>query len=258
MKAINMKKMEIVTLFNSTMNDKDEYRLMNIGYADLKASKEVGGSEELKALIRERIEELFNGDILEYFDSVDVTDEDVDYCIKELAIGHASNIAGEDFYWGDAEELISDIHKDMHIHRCKECGSTDIEQKYWVNPNTMEVGEWCEEDDCWCNDCEDYSRVYFQKTEDYEQEVADYTEDIRKTIERDPNAAYLMRSDTDEDMEVMVTRFENSTDKLRVMFIQGDQIVQEYNDVTLADAVHHVMRFQHLYNGKVKGNCECK
>jgi len=104
-----MKKIMFVTLFNSALNDKDEYRLMNIAETDLKGSVAIGGSEELKALIRERFEDLFNGDILEYFDSVDVTDEDVDYCINELAIGHASNIAGEDFYWGDAEELIIDI-----------------------------------------------------------------------------------------------------------------------------------------------------
>ncbi len=113
MKAINMKKMEFVTLFNSALNDNEEFRVMNIGSADLNASTQAGGSEELKKLLRERISNFFNGDILGYFsDSREsVTEDDVDYCINELAIGHASNIAGEDFYWGETEEVIHDIHK---------------------------------------------------------------------------------------------------------------------------------------------------
>ena len=105
--------MEIVTLFNSTLGDKEEYRVMVIGSADLNASKQVGGSEELKELLRERINDLFNGDILGYFDDSreSVTKDDVDYCINELAIGHESNIADEDFYWGETEDVIHDIHK---------------------------------------------------------------------------------------------------------------------------------------------------
>lgn len=113
MKARNMKKMEIVTLFNSTLGDKEEYRVVVIGSADLNASKQVGGSEELKKLLREKITDLFNSDIVDYFkDSREsVTEDDVDYCINELAIGHESNIANEDFYWGETEEVIYDIHK---------------------------------------------------------------------------------------------------------------------------------------------------
>lgn len=112
MKPRNMKKMEIVTLFNSALGDKEEYRVMVIGSADLNVSKQVGGSEELKKLLREKINDLFNGDILGCFEDSreSVTEDDVDYCINELAIGHESNIAGEDFYWGETEEVIYDIH----------------------------------------------------------------------------------------------------------------------------------------------------
>lgn len=172
MKAINMKKMEIVTLFNSTLGDKEEYRVMNISSVDLNASKLAGGSEELKELLREKISNLFNGDILGNFnDSRElVTEDDVDYCINELAIGHASNIAGEDFYWGETEEVIHDIHKHAFVIRCKECGSIDIEEKWWVNPNTMEISDNCEEDECWCNECGDHCRKEIVRTEDYERE----------------------------------------------------------------------------------------
>lgn len=40
---------------------------------------------------------------------------------------------------------------------CKECGSKDVEQKFWVNLNTSEIKEECssdEYDDQWCNSCQ--------------------------------------------------------------------------------------------------------
>ncbi|HPC10137.1 MAG TPA: hypothetical protein PLN85_03600 [archaeon] len=41
---------------------------------------------------------------------------------------------------------------------CSECGSEDIEVKTWVNPNTNEIGDVVsnEEEDCWCNDCQEH------------------------------------------------------------------------------------------------------
>ena len=174
-----MKKIMIVTLFNSSLNDKDEYRLMNVNKVVLDESIAANGSKEMKELLRQRIEELFNGDILEYFSdsNMEVTEGDVDYCIDELAKGHASNIAGEDFYWGDEEDLITDLHPYSHVHRCKECGSIDVEQKYWVNPNTMEIGEWCEEDEVWCNHCQEMQPYEVVQRE--ELEVFDGTLGVR-------------------------------------------------------------------------------
>lgn len=251
-----MKKMEIVTLFNSTMNDKEEYRLMNIGSADLNASKQAGGSEELKELLRERITDFFNDDILEYFNESEVlvTEDDVENCICELAQGNASNIAGEDFYWGETEEVIHDIHKYAFVTRCKECGSIEIEEKWWVNPNTMEIGNDCEEDECWCNECRDHCRKESVPTEDYEREVADYKNDIRQTLDRSETSAYAMRSDGDDDTEIWVTRNQSGA---RVMWMEGDKITDEQT-CTFDIAALHVMRFQHLYDGKVKPNCEMK
>jgi hypothetical protein len=37
---------------------------------------------------------------------------------------------------------------------CSNCGSKNIEIKKWVNPNTNEVGTDCEDEYCWCPDCE--------------------------------------------------------------------------------------------------------
>ena len=103
------KKMKMVTLFNSSLDERDEYRMVNVDEKLLKKSKAVGGSDAMKKLVRKAIKDLLNGDILGYFDDQDVTRKDVDYCIDELAKGHASNIAGEDFYWGDAEEVVLEL-----------------------------------------------------------------------------------------------------------------------------------------------------
>ena len=109
-----MKRIFIVTLYNCSSDEKDEYRLLNVTADLLKKSKSEGGSEEMKALLRKRLDELFNEDIVEYFGTDPlgedyVTQEDVDACVAELAKGNSSCIMGEDFYWGDEEDLIVEI-----------------------------------------------------------------------------------------------------------------------------------------------------
>ena len=42
---------------------------------------------------------------------------------------------------------------------CSNCGSDDVEIQAWININTNEVtsiGITNDEDDCWCNKCEDH------------------------------------------------------------------------------------------------------
>lgn len=36
---------------------------------------------------------------------------------------------------------------------CAECGSDDILEKAWFNPNTGENFGWDESDECYCNHC---------------------------------------------------------------------------------------------------------
>lgn len=110
-----MKKIFIVTLFNCSPDGRDEHRLMNVSADVLNKSKSVGGSEEMKALLHKRLEELFNEDIIEYFGTDHVTGEpnvtqaDVDDCVDCLAKGDAAEIFGEDFWWCDEEDLIIEI-----------------------------------------------------------------------------------------------------------------------------------------------------
>lgn len=45
----------------------------------------------------------------------------------------------------------------MAKYVCKCCGSDDIQIRQWVNPNTLEPFEWCDDEnyrDCWCEDCQ--------------------------------------------------------------------------------------------------------
>lgn len=41
---------------------------------------------------------------------------------------------------------------------CSRCGSMDIQIRQWVNPNTDEHHDWCDDDkneECWCEDCQE-------------------------------------------------------------------------------------------------------
>ena len=45
----------------------------------------------------------------------------------------------------------------MTKYVCRCCGSEDIQIRQWINPNTLEPFEWCDDEnyqDCWCEDCQ--------------------------------------------------------------------------------------------------------
>lgn len=45
---------------------------------------------------------------------------------------------------------------------CSECGSSDVEIRRWVNPNTKEIGDRCSdnsEEDNWCKVCNKHVRL---------------------------------------------------------------------------------------------------
>lgn len=140
----------ISVLKNQSLNERDEHIVVILDRDIVTASIEVGGKarEDLKAYLKERIVNFINDADLK------PTDNELEYCVQELSKGHASNIGSEDFWWHTID-MVTSISKPTHVHRCRECGSTNVEQKYWVNPNTMELGAWCEEDEVWCNECEE-------------------------------------------------------------------------------------------------------
>ena len=42
---------------------------------------------------------------------------------------------------------------------CSECGGTNIQVQAWINPNTGQVTDTLESNDCWCEDCEDRTKL---------------------------------------------------------------------------------------------------
>lgn len=42
---------------------------------------------------------------------------------------------------------------------CNNCGSTDVDAQGWVNINTLEFQDWCDDDTNFCNSCEDFVKV---------------------------------------------------------------------------------------------------
>ena len=43
--------------------------------------------------------------------------------------------------------------------KCSECGSTNVEARAWVNCNTLEFIDWCDDGENWCDDCQEYTEV---------------------------------------------------------------------------------------------------
>ena len=52
---------------------------------------------------------------------------------------------------------------DLNTLYCADCGSSEVEMKMWVNPNTDSISDDCsdrlEEEDCWCNNHIGHARL---------------------------------------------------------------------------------------------------
>ena len=60
---------------------------------------------------------------------------------------------------------------------CEECGGTDIQIKAWVDANTLEYQEGCDlgdEDDNWCEDCEEHTNIMHKDEYDKQKEENSY------------------------------------------------------------------------------------
>ncbi len=96
-----MKTIAISIRKNQSLNDRDEYDVITIESKIVNQSIIGKGTEELKKLLKDTIMGFINDE--DFFR--EATDEDIDYCISELAKGHASNIKGEDFWWEETALL---------------------------------------------------------------------------------------------------------------------------------------------------------
>ena len=57
------------------------------------------------------------------------------------------------------------------IVKCKQCGSTDIQVKYWCNPNTLQIIDVSsgEENECWCEKCQEETKCEWIEDDDSKQ-----------------------------------------------------------------------------------------
>ena len=101
-----MKKIIVSILKNKALNEREEYDVLSVGNDVLNESIIGKGTDELKALLKETIIEFINDD------NWNPSDEEVDYCIGELAKGHASNIGAEDFWWEEASAFTKEQEND--------------------------------------------------------------------------------------------------------------------------------------------------
>lgn len=67
-------------------------------------------------------------------------------------------------YEGIATNYCREIWKSKQTRMtlvCTNCGSENVQTKYWINPNTKELFDLIsyDQDDCWCENCQEHHRL---------------------------------------------------------------------------------------------------
>lgn len=67
-------------------------------------------------------------------------------------------------YEGIATNYCREIWKSKQTRMalvCTNCGSENVQTKYWINPNTKEIFDpiSSEDDDCWCENCQEHHKL---------------------------------------------------------------------------------------------------
>ena len=50
-------------------------------------------------------------------------------------------------------------------YSCPECGSENVQIKYWVNPNTNSIIDTAEDEEGWCEQCEQHLSLNIEYVE---------------------------------------------------------------------------------------------
>lgn len=69
------------------------------------------------------------------------------YNLDEISYMCSDNIRVREFSF-----LNKDSDEDYFV--CNECGGRNIQIRGWVDPNTNEYISDCDDDECWCEDCD--------------------------------------------------------------------------------------------------------
>lgn len=75
--------------------------------------------------------------------------------VTEMVLTELSNLRQFDISF---KKKGAEKKKSLDALYCPKCGSNNVEERAWVNPNTDEIryNDSVEEEDCWCNICEEH------------------------------------------------------------------------------------------------------
>lgn len=75
----------------------------------------------------------------------------------------------------------------IYEHRfvCDYCGSEEVDEKAWVNINTLEVTSTIDDPDYWCNSCSEEVKpmTYFEWTEKIAEETMGNKEEYHRILD---------------------------------------------------------------------------
>ena len=75
--------------------------------------------------------------------------------ITEMVFTELSNLKQFDIVF---KKKGAQVERSLDTLYCSKCGSSDVEKRVWVNPNTREIrcNDSIEVTDCWCGICEEH------------------------------------------------------------------------------------------------------
>lgn len=108
----------------------------------------------------------------------------------------------------------NNIYRGLHKMYCSQCGSSDVDIRVWVNPNTHTITqdplEVTDIEDCWCNNCEEHTEI--------------------KTLEELWNDFSDVEVDADDNIETDFLNFEAGTSKFDVWHWFDDRCPNNLHD----------------------------
>lgn len=81
---------------------------------------------------------------------INVTGKDFEAVNKHMLAALANNVCLNN---------MSAVNPRKVLYCCSECGGTNIQVQAWINPNTGQVTDTLESNDCWCEDCKDRTKL---------------------------------------------------------------------------------------------------
>lgn len=82
--------------------------------------------------------------------------------LQDYAVDTAQIVRDIDVYDFEIEEARDEETQQTRMALvCTNCGSENVQTKYWINPNTKELFDLIsyDQDDCWCENCQGHHKL---------------------------------------------------------------------------------------------------